>query len=252
MGNDAQAAPRLFVGALAPGRLTVAGGEAHHAARVLRLRAGDAVELFDGRGQAVAGRIETVGRRELTVAIDEPPRAQPRPSPEIELAFAVPKGKRVDWLLEKATELVVGVLQPIVSARSVAGPGAEGMSVSKRERWRSHCIAACKQCGLNWLPELAEPAELGAYLAARRAADDGSEVRVLGEARAAPIRDVLSAASPGRRVILLVGPEGGFTDDERHTATDAGFRSARLGGTTLRVETAAVALIAAVRAVYGG
>ena len=260
MDNDTQASPRLFAEDLATGVVTIAGGEAHHAARVLRLRAGDAVELFDGRGRASGGRIEAVARRQVRVAIDDAPREQPRPAPAVELAFAVPKSKRLDWLLEKATELGAAALQPIVFARSVAGPGAGEMSAAKRERWRLHCVAACKQCGLNWLPALAEPAELTAYLGVLPPAGD-NEVRVVGETGSAPpVREALSAppacgvltAAPRcERAVILVGPEGGLTTDERQAAAAAGFQAARLGETTLRVETADVALIAAVRAVFG-
>lgn len=225
---------RLFAEDVRADEIVLSASEAHHALNVLRLGPGDAVELFDGRGSRARGRIVGARRGDLTVAIEGRDRIVARPLPEIHLAFAAAKGKRADWLLEKATELAVASLQPVRFERSVAG--------GKRHRWRAHCISAAKQCGLDYLPDLAEPIALAEYLPA---VPDG--VKLLGDTRgeASSVPAALAGPAADRPICLLVGPEGGLTDDERAAVIGGGFRPVRLGSTTLRIETAAVALVAA-------
>jgi 16S rRNA (uracil1498-N3)-methyltransferase len=164
----------------------------------------------------------------------------------VELAFAVPKGKRLDWLLEKATELACTVLQPVRFERSVAGES--GFTEHKRERWLDRCIAACKQSGAVWLPELREPLTLREYLAGCDA-----DVHWLGQPgqNATPLGLAAREAPVEASAAMLVGPEGGLTDGESDAAAAAGFVRVRVGHTTLRVETACVAMLASVRAVEG-
>lgn len=158
----------------------------------------------------------------------------------IELAFAVPKGKRLDWLLEKAAELGAGVLAPVVFARSVAKPDLTGKA---RDRWRATCISAAKQCGADFLPEIRPPEGLTDCLARGGAG-------LFGDADADQAVPAALAELAGReRIRILVGPEGGLTDAERADAVEAGLTPVRLGGYVLRIETAALALLAAVRAI---
>jgi len=245
--------PRFFVPAasdsLAP---TFAAGrevalpptEAHHAAHVLRLRAGDAVELFDGRGGSAVARLVRARRGDVAAAVETVGPAASRPRPALDLAFAVPKGKRLDWLLEKATELGAASLRPVRFARSVAG--AESLSAAARERWRAHTIAAAKQSGLAFLPEIREALPLGAFCA-------GARPGVYGDAAAgaASAAEAFGRVAGAPAIVILVGPEGGLTDDERRLADAAGLLAVRLGRTTLRTETAAVALLAVAAALAG-
>lgn len=216
--------------------------EAHHATNVLRLGIGREVELFDGQGLVARGTIAFAKRSDVRVALRTVERVS-RPGRAVHLAFAVPKGKRLDWLLEKATELTAASLQPVIFQRSVAG--GEELSDNKRARWLGHCIAAAKQCGLNFLPLIHEPLALPQYLANLPA---GPDLKLLGapEADTPSLRGRLAglADSPAGGIRLLVGPEGGFTEEEIAAARTAGFLPARLGHTTLRVETAAIALLA--------
>ena len=252
--------------------------EAHHAAHVLRLRAGDAVELFDGCGGSARGRLARVAKRDVTVMITEASSGGPataRRGPIIALAFAVPKGSRLDWLLEKATELGVASLEPVLFERSVAG--GDELSDAKRARWMGHCIAAAKQSGSDYLPALCRPRPLAEFarqssaavriygaLAAdavppARVLTDGAAARALtGSAAAgalkagaastvkggAPAGTVTAGAAAGT-LAIVVGPEGGLTDAERQALHAARFIPVRLGHTTLRIETAALALVAA-------
>ncbi len=248
---------RFFADRLAGSEVRLPASEAHHALNVLRLRVGAEVELLDGRGASALGRIAEAGHGRAVVRLERHLPPVERPGPVLHLAFATPKGKRLDWLLEKATELGAASLQPVLFERSVAGGD---LTAAKRERWLAHCIAAAKQSGLNWLPERRAPLPLADLLA-------GSlpPVRLLGEASddALPVRQALRPPQSGNpnakpetrnpeseirdvESAILIGPEGGLTDGERAAAVGAGFVPVRLGAATLRIETAAVALLAAV------
>ena len=221
--------------------------EAHHAAKVLRLKAGAKVELFDGRGGRACGNIAECAKNCVDVAIAKRFAAAERPRPCIHLAFAIPKGKRLDWLLEKTTELGAASLQPVRFARSVAGD-FERFSTAKRDRWEAHGIAAAKQSGQCFLPEIRPPVDLKYFLSQEHEAQcllGDTDCEAVSVAKLLP-----SPEKPNGDVLVLVGPEGGLTADERTEAMQAGFASVRLGCTTLRIETAAVALIAAILAVW--
>jgi 16S rRNA (uracil1498-N3)-methyltransferase len=239
---------RFFVEDLAAEIVTLPAGEAHHAMHVLRLGAGDVAELFDGRGCLADGAIVEARHGKVSVRILGRRHVAARPQPVIHLALAVPKGKRMDWLLEKATELAAGSLTPVSFERSVVEPGE--LAGAKRERWLGHCAAAAKQCGLAWLPELHEPQPLTDFLARFVRA---GQVGLAGSADtdAVSVRAALASApsDPAGGICLLVGPEGGLTDAEYAAARGAGFIPARLGRTILRTETACIALIAAVTAI---
>lgn len=251
--TDKKKCPRFYVSALTVGEVFLSAGESHHARSVRRLGAGDAVKLFDGRGGFAEGEIVNITRRETRVRVGEV-AAQLQPWPGVHLGFAVPKGKRLDWLLEKATELAAASLWPVVFERSVAAGG-------KADRWAGHCLSAAKQCGLNWLPVLHEPRSLPDFLAgAWDKAPRGAESRTIFLAgdlldSAASLAEVFQAESLGNsdghgfdEVVLLIGPEGGFTEGERQAIAAGGFQPVRLGTTTLRIETAAIALLAGIRA----
>lgn len=237
--------PQFYVPSLSAGEVHLPEDEAHHAQHVLRLRAGAAVELFDGNGGWANGEIAHVARGDVTVRA-EAPRREDEPRPRVHVAFAVPKGKRLDWLLEKATELAAASLQPIVFERSVAG--GEELSDAKRSRWEAHCIAAAKQSGLGWLPKLKNTQPLAEFLAG-----NAEGLRLVGDVtpETRSLRDALAGNPSSRDVHLLIGPEGGFAPAERDAIRQAVYQSVRLGPTTLRVETAVVALLAGVRAILG-
>lgn len=216
--------------------------EAHHAIHVLRLKSGDEVELFDGRGTLARATIASVRRGCVTVRVGRRTTREPV-GPAVHLAFAVPRAARMNWLLEKATELGAASLQPVVFARST--PGTASMSPAKRRRWTGHCIAAAKQCGLNFLPEIRPPAGLAEFLA--RGIDGPRLLGDTGEG-AVSLYEAL-AGWPGSQIALLGGAQGGLTETERRAAVDAGFAPVRIGRTTLRIETAAIAMLAATIAI---
>ncbi len=151
---------RFFVEDLSPERVMLMVEEAHHALNVLRLGEGEQVELFDGKGSVARGRITEAKKAKVAIAVDGRWRIDDRAPPLIHLAFAVPKGKRLDWLLEKATELGAASLTPVLFERSVSGMFPGRPPTATRQRWLAHCVAAAKQSGLNWLPELRDPVPL--------------------------------------------------------------------------------------------
>ncbi len=234
---------RFFVSSLFGPSVILSEGESRHARDVLRLRPGDAVELFDGSGGKASGRIERLAKSGVSVLI-ETRQSVPRPEPRIELAFAVPKGKRLDWLLEKATELSAAKLSPVEFARSVATPELDEHA---RGRWESICIAAAKQSGLDFLPEISEPEPLSKFLSHSRA-----PYRLLGDPRESQrLPAALANWQSGQAITLLIGPEGGISEEETQQIRASGFAAVQLGQTILRVETASVALLSAVQAIVG-
>lgn len=225
------------------GQAKLIDGEAHHAIHVMRLKAGQSVEVFNGRGDAAEGRVIQLDRSEVTVEISRNLPEVKAIKPAVHLAFAVPKATRLDWLLEKATELAATSLQPVLFNRSVAG--GDELSEAKLQKWQSHCIAAAKQCGLNILPEIKPMLTLDEFLSSI------NSFGIFGDAGENSIKlaDTVARRKAGGDIAILIGPEGGLTDDERSAALAAGLLAVRLGKTTLRTETAAVALLAAVRAI---
>ena len=223
-----------------------------HVARVLRLRPGDPLVLFDGRGGEYAARLVRIER---TAAIVATGRHLPveRESPlAITLLQGLARGEKMDWIVQKATELGVAHIVPVNAGRSVARIAGADRADRKLEHWRAVAAAACEQCGRNRLPVIDAPVALPAALELAAAA--GLRLLLTPEAQAEEEHATALAAlarSAGPSVALLIGPEGGFEPAEIALATDHGFRGARLGPRVLRTETAAIAAIAALQALAG-
>lgn len=218
---------------------------AHHAVHVLRLREGEEVTLFNGRGGEYAGRIAAIER--LRVSVDVlAHRAIERESPlAVTLVQGVSSREKMDFTLQKATELGVAALQPVVAARSlgrIAGERAE----QKRSHWLRVAIAACEQCGRNRVPEVLEPLSLAQYC--RAAAAPGLRL-LLAPGAPTGLRSVAPRLEGA--ATLAAGPEAGFTAEEEAMLADAGFIAVRLGPRVLRTETAALAALAALNALAG-
>jgi len=223
--------PRLFVAeGLAEGaRVTLEGAPAHYLGNVLRLQAGAQVKLFDDRTGEWLAELEAVGRKRISAAIRE--RLRPREDvPDLWLLFAPIKRGRIDWLVEKATELGVKRLMPVLTRRTV-------VDKLNLERLRAHAIEAAEQCERTALPELEAPAALDKVLAGWPAerrlyfADEGGGAPLAEAAEAGP-------------AAILIGPEGGFTDEERSAIRAvAQARPVSLGPRILRADTAAVAAV---------
>jgi 16S rRNA (uracil1498-N3)-methyltransferase len=236
--------PRLFVDQplAAAVDLALPARAARHA-QVLRLQPGAAVTLFDGSGGEWSAQITAMDRRDVRVQVLEH-RAHERELPiAVTLALAMPANDRMDALVEKATELGVAGLQPLLTERSVlrlAGERAE----RRQAHWQAIAVAACEQSGRNRVPTIHPVRPLAAWLAALPPAGD-SEVRLLlGWRDASPWS--LASARVGAALTLLSGPEGGLTDSEEALARTCDFVSTSLGPRILRADTAPLAALAAV------
>ncbi len=238
---------RLYVdAALAPGaRATLSGPAAAHATRVLRLSAGDAVTAFNGDGSDYPARIAALRRGEVELAIDGRAAACPESPLAIRLVQAVARGEKMDWVIQKATELGVAAIQPVLSARSVVRLDADA-AARRQSHWQGVAIAACEQCGRARLPEIAAPLPLAGWL--QRAPAQGLRRLQLAPGATTQLAALASSDAPCE---LLVGPEGGLDEAEVDAAGRAGYQPHALGPRILRSETAAIAAITVLQAAAG-
>ncbi|HWQ38190.1 MAG TPA: 16S rRNA (uracil(1498)-N(3))-methyltransferase [Burkholderiales bacterium] len=223
-------------------------GAAHHAARVLRLTIGDPLVLFNGRGGEYQARIVRLDRGEVWVktgGYTEPQRESPI---ESILAQGVCSGDRMDLTLQKSVELGVSGIQPLMTERSVVRLTAE-RAARRAEHWQNLVVSACEQCGRNTVPRVAALLKLEDWLARLPVAAPRGELRLLLSPTAEVSFKVLPKAPA--RVLLLVGPEGGLSGAEVAAALGRGFLPVRLGPRILRTETAALAALAGIQALWG-
>jgi 16S rRNA (uracil1498-N3)-methyltransferase len=221
---------------------TLSEDAAHHAIHVLRLREGEEVTLFNGRGGEFAARIASIQR--LRIAIDLlQHRPIEREAPlRVTLVQGVSAGEKMDSTVRKAVELGVAEVQPVLAARSVARPKGE-RAENRRAHWQKVVIAACEQCGRNRIPEVQPLIPVAEYRA------PGPAMKIL----LSPLSELpLSKISfQGNEFVIVAGPEAGFTAAEEAALAAAGFIPASLGPRVLRTETAAVAALAALSALRG-
>jgi 16S rRNA (uracil1498-N3)-methyltransferase len=237
---------RVYVDApLAAGtRVTLEGGAARHVTRVLRLRVGEALTLFNGSGGEYAASIEQSQGGRVAVAIGEQ-RAIERESPlALTLAQGVSRGERMDLVVQKATELGVSGVVPVLSERSVVRLTAQ-QAERRLKHWRAIAVAACEQSGRNRLPAIASPVPLKDFL---RTNTDGSMRLLLSPAATATLADLPRLVSA---VTVLIGPEGGLAEAEQEAAVAAGFKPVCLGPRVLRTETAAITALALLQREFG-
>lgn len=237
-----------FPGELQAGRVcTLAPSQAHHALRVLRLKPGNPVTLFNGDGTEYASVVVEANRDR--VALDVTGReTRDREAPfAVTLAQAVSSGERMDYTIQKAVELGVAEIQPLEARRSVVRLSAE-RAARRIAHWQGVAIAACEQCGRNRVPQILPLAQLDAFLAACEPAKDGERRVLLSPDSARRLREL---DPPRGALVMLAGPEGGFSPEEERAAGEVGFLPVRLGPRVLRTETAAVAALAAMQALWG-
>jgi len=224
------------------GDTAVLGGtEAGHMLRSLRLAPGDSFYAFDETGSRYRMRILEATSRSLRAEVLETLPPEPPPAVAATLLVGLPKADKMDFILEKATELGCSRVVPFRSSRTI--PRVDAEEARKRTaRWERVALAAAKQCGSGRVPEI--PGLLPFADALRAAGDaDGKVVLYEGEGTFG-LKRVLSGMRGARSIALLIGPEGGFSEDEVRESERAGFRRAGLGQRILRVETAAVAALA--------
>ena len=239
---------------LTPGAIVELPREtASHLAKVLRARSGDPLILFSGDGREYAGSIESVRGSRVTAAVGNGADVD-RESPfAITLVQCVPRGDRMDFIVQKATELGVTRIVPVLSQRSVVRLDS-AQAESKAAHWRAVVVNACEQCGRNRLPAIAAPVPLIEYLGSSAAAGAGTPAAGAPAARFVLEPDLEAAPTPAAletAAHIAVGPEGGFGDEELEAFRIAGFRRLRLGPRILRTETAAIAALTWLQTRFG-
>jgi 16S rRNA (uracil1498-N3)-methyltransferase len=214
--------------------LALPPGPARHV-QVLRLQPGDGLTLFDGRGGEYEAAVTHMGRSEVRVAVGVHREIECEPALAVHLAVGMPANERMDWLVEKATELGVASIQPLLAERSVLRLAGE-RAQKKQAHWQGVAIAACEQSGRNRVPLVHEVQPLAAWLA--RQPQPGWVLSL--RAGTQPLARLAAAGS----VTLLSGPEGGLTPAEEDAALERGWQPVQLGPRVLRAETAPLAALA--------
>lgn len=241
--------PRLFLDApLAPGSdIELPEQAAVHAARVLRLGPGGAIRLFNGDGHEYPARLLATGSRSATARVEARAAAASESPLGITLVQALARGERMDWIVQKATELGVAAIVPVAGERGEVKLDT-ARAVKRAAHWRAVAIAACEQSGRAVVPSIAAPAPLAQWLGATPASADDLRLALHPGDRGT----TLHALQPQpRRVTLAIGPEGGFGEADLAALRDGGFSTVVLGPRILRTETAGPAAIAVLQALYG-
>ncbi len=218
---------------------------AHHASRVLRLRVGDAVQMFDGIGNECHGIIVDLSGKRVIVDDIRTVQAERESPLRTVLAQALCSSEKMDWVIQKATELGVTEIQPLDTERSVARLSAE-RAEKRLQHWQQVAISACEQSGRNVLPIIQPPLDIMAWLSTMRA-QQCSKFILLPEGA----QSLHAQAEPQGQAVLMIGAEGGFTAAESDTALQCGFTPIRLGARVMRTETAAVAGLTALQMLWG-
>lgn len=216
------------------GKVRLEGEEARHA-RVLRIKPGDQIEVFNAKGEAGLGTIEKAGKNIIEISIVRSEKVSTRPIFRV-LASSAPKNKRFDMLVQKATELGADKIIPISTKRTIVNPRE-----TKIERLKKIAIEAAKQSGRNTIPEIENIISVEKLMKTSKEFD----LKLILDPKGKKIKEVLRNVMP-KKIICLIGPEGGFTDEELEEAKKNGFIPARLGKEILRVETAGIAILSTI------
>ncbi|MDM9649921.1 16S rRNA (uracil(1498)-N(3))-methyltransferase [Pseudomonas wenzhouensis] len=233
---------RFFIDApLSLGQHELPEAQAHYIGRVLRHAVGDAVQLFDGSGQEYLGELIEVGKKSVRVELRETFAGLSESPLHIHLGQGLSRGERMDWAIQKATELGASEITPIVSTRCEVRLKDERAD-KRMAHWRQVAISACEQCGRSVLPLIHAPLELEAWLQQIEA-----DLKLVLHPVAAP----LQSHDKPNSLAFLVGPEGGLSEAEVDQAKAVGFHAARLGPRVLRTETAPVVALSVAQQLWG-
>lgn len=233
---------RFFIDApLALGQHELPETQAHYIGRVLRHAVGDAVQLFDGSGNEFLGELIEVGKKIVRVELRETFAGQAESPLHIHLGQGLSRGERMDWAIQKASELGANAITPIVSERCEVRLKDERAD-KRMAHWRQVAISACEQCGRSVIPVIHPPLALADWLEQTEA-----ELKLVLH----PVAEPLASHDKPQSLAFLIGPEGGLADAEVTQAKNAGFHAARLGPRVLRTETAPVVALSVAQQLWG-
>lgn len=233
---------RFFIDApLALGQHQLPEAQAHYIGRVLRHAAGDAVQLFDGSGQEFLGELIEVDKKRVRVELHETFPGLCESPLHIHLGQGLSRGERMDWAIQKATELGAGAISPIVSERCEVRLKDERAD-KRMAHWRQVAISACEQCGRSRVPTIHPPIGLDDWLE-----QVDAELKLVLH----PVAETLASHARPQTLAFLIGPEGGLTEAEVAQAKTHGFQAARLGPRVLRTETAPVVALSVAQQLWG-
>ena len=240
------AVPRLFcpINLCHRAQANLPSGAAHHAIRVLRLKVGDEVRLFNGEGGEFEASIHRVDKDSVTVDIGRHHDVERESTVQVCLAQAITTGDKMDYTLQKAVELGVARIQPLQTKRSVVRLNQE-RAEKRLQHWQNVVVSACEQCGRNTVPKVAPILPFEEWVAAT---DKATTRLLLSPYAEQSLRD---CPAPTGEVNLVIGPEGGLNQDEVAFALAKGFTSVRMGPRVLRTETAPLAALATMQILWG-
>jgi 16S rRNA (uracil1498-N3)-methyltransferase len=239
--------PRLFspIQLRANAMLSLDAEQAHYVGRVLRLRAGDALTVFDGSGGEYSATIDKVTKRQLNLSVGDHDSRDLESPLRIRLVQGVSRGEKMDIVVQKATELGVHRISPVLTDFSVVR-FAPDRAAKRRDHWLKISRSACEQCERNIVPLIDAPQSLVDWFADNAGVD---QMQLILRADAADTMPTINM--PGSELTILVGPEGGFSEAEHEHAAAAGLRAVKLGPRVMRTETAALAAISIAQAGWG-
>lgn len=217
----------------------VAKDEAHHMLEVMRLKKGDYIVTFDGTGKEYEGIIKNTSKSDAVIEITGRKNINKKETVDITLAQAVPKTAKIDFIIEKSTELGVASVIPVITARTIVKLNRD-KQVSKKKRWERVAVSASKQCGRIRVPEICAPEKFSQTV--KRIADFDLALMACLHKGAKPLRDSIKDFK-GRSLLVFIGPEGDFTADEIEAAMAGGCKQVSLGPRVLRVDTAAINIL---------
>lgn len=233
---------RFFIDApLSLGEHELPEAQAHYIGRVLRMAEGDALQVFDGSGMEFRGTLVEVGKKRVRVQLDESFSGQDESPLQIHLGQGLSRGERMDWAIQKATELGVSEITPIFSERCEVRLKDERAD-KRLLHWRQVAISACEQCGRSRVPLIHPPVLLADWIKQTQA-----DLKLVLH----PVAQPLESHAKPQTLAFLIGPEGGLSDAEVEQAHGAGFLPARLGPRVLRTETAPVVALAVAQQLWG-
>lgn len=224
-------------------QVTLESAPSHHLSQVLRQRIGNSLLLFNGDGNEYSAQITRIEKKQVTVQIDRLIAAQLRSTLSFSLFIGISRGERMDFALQKAVELGIDSITPLVTERTVVKLQGSRLD-RKMDHWLKIIIGACEQSGRNYLPHLERPITLQSLYTHQL---PGLSILLDHQGE----HSLNQMEQPDKRVNLLVGPEGGISENEQRHLRDNGFIATRLGPRVLRTETAPLAALAAMQMLWG-